>query len=223
MATGDQQDILSKLKGNLPTGWFGGTSLYVDAVLSAFAQVGAFIYTAIQEAVTQSRIKTATYMLDMVAGDFFGTKLIRRLNETDTSYRARIYTNLFRERATRYSVVRILTDLTGAIPSVFEPRRSMDTKGYNATTLAYNTIGAGGYGALGLPHQAFVTAYRPIGTGIPNVGGYGSSVGGYNTPSQLEYTNFDMVINAIKDSDIYGAVEAVKPIGTTVWVKILNS
>jgi hypothetical protein len=79
---------------------------------------------------------------------------------------------------------------------------------------------SGGYGSLMLPCQAFVTAYRPASSGIPNVAGYGISTGAYTTPSQSEYASLAMVQGAVQDADIYAALDSIKAAGTTLWTRI---
>jgi len=133
MATGDNDDIFSRLMGYLPR-WFGDSPPVVTALMRAAATGFAFIYLLIGYAILQTRIKSATGgWLDMIAADFFGTDLIRRTNETDPSFLNRIIVNMFRERGTRAAVVKVLKDLTGRAPSIVEPKRPADTGGYGGT------------------------------------------------------------------------------------------
>lgn len=219
MATGDIDDMGARLQALVPSNWFtAGLAPLRDAALRGAASVLAFIFALLLYVRAQTRIATATDgFLDMIAADFFGTRLPRAENQSDTSYRARIIANLFRERGTRASVVQVLTQLTGREPLIFEPRRPADTGAYGAAC-GYGL--AGGYGSMVLPRQAFVTAYRPLGTGVPNIAGYGISTTGYSTPSQGEYASLDMVRNAVTDADIYAAIDSVRPIGTTIWARI---
>lgn len=223
MATGDQSDILQRLKATLPR-WFGDSTPILDALLQGLAWAGSFVYSLISYARLQTRIKTATDgWLDMIAADFFGPSLARAANQSDASFRARIIINLFRERATRGGVIKVMQDLTGRTPLVFEPQRPADTGAYSAPNSGYGM--AGGYGSLLLPCQAFVTAFRPTGSGIPNVAGYGGSAGnpgpgGYGVASQLEYASMAMIQGAVTDADLYNAIDSVKPAGVTLWVRI---
>jgi len=73
-----------------------------------------------------------------------------------------------------------------------------------------------------MPFQCFVIAYRPTGTGIPNVAGYGISTGAYGTPSQADYASLSNIQGSVADADIYAAIEATRPVGTTVWAAIQN-
>lgn len=220
MATGDQSDILQRLKATLPR-WFGDSTPILDALLQGLAWSGSFVYSLWAYAKLQTRIKTATDgWLDIIAADFFGSSLQRQANQSDASFRARIIINLIRERATRAGIVKVLQDLTGRTPIIFEPQRPADTGAYSAPNSGYGA--AGGYGSLLLPCQAFVTAFRPTGTGIPLVAGYGISTGGYGVASRAELASMDMIQGAVTDADIYAAVDSVKVAGTTAWTRITS-
>lgn len=226
MATGDQQDVLARLKAVLPH-WFGDSNPILDGLLAALAWAAAFVYSLWAYARLQTRILTATDgWLDLIAADFFGSALQRQSGQSDSSFRARIIINLFRERATRASIARVLEDLTGRTPRIFEPMNPADTGAYGGPFIGYGS--AGGYGSLLLPFQCFVDAYRPTSTGIPNVGGYGlanygatnGGPGGYGVASQIEYASLDMIQGAVTDADLYAAVDSVKPAATIIWTRI---
>lgn len=220
MATGDQQDQFQRIKALIPK-WFSDDTPVLDALLRGFAYAKSFVYGLIVYAALQTRIKTATDgWLDMIAADFFGSSLLRKSGQSDASFRNRIIINLFRERATRNGLVKVLTDLTGRAPAVFEPQRPLDTGSYGGPLIGYGV--AGGYGSMLLPFQAFVTAYRPTSTGIPNVAGYGVSTGGYGQASRAEIASLNMTQGAVTDDDIYAAIDSVKPAGTTIWTRIAN-
>jgi hypothetical protein len=215
---GDQADFQARINSTLPR-WFGDTHPLLDAVISGLANGFAFVYSLYAYASLQTRIKTATDgWLDLIAGDFFGTSLLRATNQTDASFRARIIINIFRERATRNGVIKVLQDLTGRTPIVFEPLRPLDTGAYGTNSIGYGL--SGGYGSMLVPFQAFVTAYRPAGTGIPNVAGYGVSSGGYGVASQAELASLSMIQGAVTDADIYAALDSVKPSATIIWTRI---
>lgn len=220
MATGDQQDIYHRLRGYLPR-WFGdeAQSPVINALLQGLAYTGAYVYSLYAYAKLQTRILTATDgWLDMIAADFFGSALQRSANQSDASFRARIVLNLFRERATRNGMVKVLRDLTGRTPTIIEPERPADTGSYGGPLIGYGVAGA--YGSMLMPYQCFVIAYRPLGTGIPNVAGYGISTGGYGQPSQADYASMASIQSAVTDADIYAAIEATRPVATTVWTAI---
>lgn len=220
MAIGDQGDHFARIKSLIPR-WFCDDTPVLDAVLRGFAAANAFVYRLLMYATMQTRLRTATDgWLDMMAGDFFGTSLTRRAGQTDASFRNQIVVNLFRERATRAGIERVITELTGRTPIIFEPQRPLDTGCYGGPIGGYGV--AGGYGALGLPFQAFVTVFRPRSDGIPMVAGYGVATGGYNMPSQAEIASLKFVQGAVTDEDIYAALDSVKPVGTTLWTRITN-
>ena len=204
MATGDTSDIVGRLKSGLPARWFGDGSTIRDAILSGWATAHSFLYSLYLYAKLQTRILTATDgWLDMIAADFFGASLLRMANQTDASFRAAIIANLFREKGTRNAVVLVLQALTGRSPVVTEPLRPADT---------------GAYGSMLVPFQAFVTAYRPATSGVPYAPGYGNAPWGYGTAG--EYASLSMVQGAVQDADIAAAVEAVRPAGTTIWMRV---
>lgn len=222
MATGDQQDIYHRIRSQLPQ-WFGdeASSPVLNGLLQGLAYALAYFYSLLAYGRLQTRIKTASDgWLDMIAADFFGAALLRAANQSDTSFRNRILINLFRERATRAGLIKVLQDLTGRTPTIIEPLRPLDTGVYGGPYIGYGMAGA--YGSMLMPYQAFVIAYRPAGAGIPNVAGYGYSTGAYNMPSQEEYASLSMIQGAVSDADIYAAIDSVKPVATVVWTRISN-
>ena len=218
--TGDQNDFYTRINSLLPSGWFADSSPIKSGVLNGLAEAHAFIYSLYAYAKLQTRIKTATdAWLDLIAFDYFGLALQRTTNQSDTSFRNRIIINLFRERATRNGLIKVLVYLTGRTPTIFEPLRPMDTGAYGvAAETGYGVTG--GYGSMLLPFQAFVTAYRPTSAGVPVVMGYSGTVGGYGVASKIEYASMSFIIMSVTDSDIYSAIDSVKPAATTVWTAI---
>lgn len=222
MATGDSTDVFARLKAALPQRWFGSTSdsmPVVDSVLTGVTTALSFIYSLYAYAVLQCRIRTASDgYLDLIAADFFGASIQRKANQSDASFRATIIANMFRERATRNAIVKVLQDLTGRTPKIVEPKRPADTGSYGGPLIGYGVAGA--YGSMQMPYQAFVIAYRPLGSGIPSVAGYGISTGAYGTASQAEWASLSTIQNAVTDADIYAAIDSVRPAATIVWVDI---
>lgn len=219
MATGDQNDILGRLKALIPPSWFGDNSTIRDAVLSACAQALAWCYSLYLYAQLQTRIGTATDgWLDMIAYDFFGNNYGRTAGQSDDIFRNSIKINIFRERGTRHSIQKILEDLTGRTPIIFEPQRPMDTGSYGSPNIGYGA--AGGYGSLLIPYQAFVIAYRPTGGGLPYIAGYSSTPSGYSIASRGEYASQEMLAGSVTDAQIYAAIASVKMEGTIVWVSL---
>ncbi|TXD59925.1 hypothetical protein FUT88_12425 [Ralstonia sp. TCR112] len=220
MATGDQQDIFARIRGYLPR-WFGDAaqSPIINGLLQGLAYSGAYVYSLYAYAKQQTRILTASDgWLDMIAADFFGLSIKRRAGQSDASFRANIVANLFRERGTRNAIIRVLTDLTGRTPSIIEPSRPADCGAYDAPNSGYCMAGA--YGQVSLTYQAFVQAYRPLGSGIPNVAGYSIVTTGYSAQSQGEYVDASMSSNTVSDADIYAAIESVRPAASIIWTRI---
>ncbi|MBN7122908.1 hypothetical protein BSU01_14485 [Erwinia billingiae] len=219
MATGDQDDIFSRLKGLLPPTWFGESNPLLNGVLTACSNSLAWCYALYVYAKLQTRISTATDgWLDIVAYDFFGNNLRRSGGQADDLFRNQIKINLFRERGTRQAIIDMLEDLTGHTPLIFEPQRPQDTGAYGGPTIGYGV--AGGYGSLVLPYQAFVTAFRPVGSGVPYIAGYSSTPSGFSIPSRGQYSSQKMVTGTVTDAQVYEAVASVKMEGTIVWVRL---
>jgi hypothetical protein len=223
--TGDQQDILTRLRMVLPVRWFPDNAPVLDGMLNGLASAWTWIYQQLQYAKAQTRIATATDVwLDIIASDFFGDRLFRRVGQGDAAFRNRIQRELFRERGTRGAIVAVLQDLTGRAPRVFEPARSTDTGGYASLSGGGGGAGygsAGGWGSLALPFQCFITAYRPVGSGIATVAGWGDPTGGYGRGT-IEYASLEMVQGQVTDDDIYAAVADVLPVAAIGWTRITN-
>lgn len=219
MPTGDAQDFSSRIKAVLPGGWFRDDTPILNGVLAGVSWALAAGHTLAEYARSQCRIRTATDgFLDLIAFDYFGGGLPRKLQESDAAYRVRILAALFPEKGTRRGLIRTLEVLTGRTPRVFEPARPADTGGYGLGGCGYGA--GGGYGSIESHNQAFVIAYRPVGQGIPRIGGYGSGPGGYRVGGQASYIGLSQVEGAVTDADIFNAIDAVKPAGTTVWTRI---
>lgn len=218
-AIGSQPDILSRLQQLLPQGWFAvGASPIKDAILAGSANMYAYIFSMFAYLKLQTRIATATDgFLDLISADFFGINLPRASGQTDASYKARIQAALFTEKGTRAAVIRVLTQLTGRVPVVFEPGRPLDTGALNNGTFALGI--AGGLGSLSYPYQSFVTAFRPHGSGISGVAGLGA-------PGALNVGTLECVgaaqVGGINDGDIYAAIDGVKVCGTIPWSRVLS-
>jgi hypothetical protein len=222
MATGDQADFFARIKARMPSGWFGTDSPILDALLGGIASAFVSVYAAYQYLLAQTRLQTSTDgWLDISAADYFGENGLRRLqNETDANYRTRIKINIVRERGTRAAITKILTDLTGRAPTIVEPTRPQDTGAYRSGGIGYGVAGA--YGSLLLNYQAFVTAYRPAGSGLPYLQGYGTSPGGYARASRAAYANIGDMTTGVTDAAIYAAIASVIPAATIAWVAISN-
>lgn len=219
MATGDTSDIFARLSERVPKRWFGDVHPILDAVLMGIATALSAVYSAYAYMVLQTRLQTSTDgWLDLSAADYFGPNgLPREVNESDSTYLARIQINIIRERGTRNAVSTVLTQLTGVAPVIIEPQRPYDCGGYG---FACGYSAAGSYGSIVSNYQAFVTAYRPIGQGIPDVQGYGTSVGGYSQASQADYVDIGQMTGLVSDASIYAAIASVLPAGVICWARI---
>ena len=217
MTIGTRDDIATRLAQLVPNGWFkNGLSPLRDALLRGIASALSFSYSLLIYIQLQTRLATASDgWLDMIAGDFFGGNLSRTLGQSDDSLRAQIIINMFRERGTRRALSMLLSQLTGRAPIIFEPARPADTGGYGIA-LGYGL--AGGYGSLLLPGQTFVTVFQGSANGVPGVSGYGIVTGAYRTPSRSEYAPLAAAQGA-GASDLFAAVNAVRPVTYTIWVR----
>ncbi|MEJ0016742.1 MAG: hypothetical protein WDN25_09260 [Acetobacteraceae bacterium] len=223
--TGDQHDMLSRLRGVLPTRWFPDQAPVLDGVLGGFASNWTWAHQFMEYVRAQVRLATASDVwLDVIAQDFFGDRLSRQPEQADAPFRVRIQRELFRERGTRNAITSVLHDLTGRVPIVFEPARPTDTGGYSSALGGGGGIGygrAGGWGTLALPFQCFVNAYRPAGSGIASVCPWGGPAGGYGVGA-IEYASLDMIQGQVTDDDIYAAVADVLPVAAIAWTRITN-
>ena len=222
---GDQADISGRLTAVLPSRWFADQSPILAGILSGFAWAWAGSYSLLQYVKAQTRIASATDVwLDIIARDFFGSNLVRRADQGDDPFRERIQRELFRERGTRAALISVVQDLTGRPPVIFEPARTTDTGGYRLTSGGVTGLGyglAGGWGSLNLPFQCFVTAYRPLGTGIALVSGWGGSGGGFGIGA-IEYASLAMVQGQVTDDDINSAIAGVMPAASIAWTRITD-
>lgn len=215
MATGDQSDVLIRIKATMPP-WFGDSNPILDGILSGIAKGLSFIYALIVYVSLQTRIKTASDgFLDLVAADYFGTSLLRLPGQSDASFRARIIANLLRPRATRNGLDQVLYDLTGRHPLIIEPARFPDVEAYG-----HFYYGQAAYGNLHLPYQAFVTAYRPKIAGVGYLLGYNTAGWGYGTATASAYVDSGSALESVSDADLQAAVNSVKPVGSTIWMNV---
>jgi hypothetical protein len=217
---GDVADFVRRMLAVLPNGWFASATegpqqpIYLRAVLAGFGTAWAAIYTLIADVILLSRLTTVYGpFLDMASVDFFGDGLPRRVQETDAEFRLRLRQALLRPRATRSALSLALTELTGHVPTIFEPSRPGDTGGYDSGGLGYSV--AGGWGNLELRYQSFVIVNRPSAGGIANFAGYGT--GGYSY-----YGDLAMVNVPVTDAEIYAAVTGILPAGYLAWTRIMG-
>src|SRR5665213_4031709 len=96
-ATGSQADMVNRMQQLIPQGWFAvGEVPLRDSILTGMATGFAFIYSLLGYLRQQTRLATMTDgWLDMFAVDFFGNKIRRAFNQSDTSFKTTIQANLF--------------------------------------------------------------------------------------------------------------------------------
>ncbi len=221
--TGDQPDMVSRLRAVLPARWFPDQAPVLDTVLAGLASAWAWLYGMAQFARAQTRIATATGVwLDMISFDLFGDRLVRRVAEADSSFRQRLQREILRPRGTRGAMIKLLADLTGRSPRIFEPARPTDTGGYGGASGQAFGLGygqAGGWGSLQLPFQSFIVAYRAANSGISQVNGWGQPAGGYGIGS-VEYGSLDMIEGQVTDQEIYNSIAKCLPVASIAWASL---
>ncbi|AJG19083.1 hypothetical protein [Cupriavidus basilensis] len=227
MATGDSDDILSRLKAYVPRGWFGGWAQapIITAVLGGIASVLAVSYALIMFFWAQTRLQTSTGgWIDIWAADFLGGTLPRKPNELDSSYIARIQVAIFQKRATRPAMISVLTQLTGRAPIIFEPARPLDTGCFSAPT-SPGFFGVARFGSIACPFGALITAYRPLVAGGSAGAAYRNAAAwsAFSTPlSHGSFGSLSEQTSVATDADILAAINATKPIATNIGVLISN-
>lgn len=219
MATGDQPDVFGRLRNLLPP-WFGrlDESPDLNAQLQGPAAALSFIYDLYTFAKAQTRVATSTGgWLDLTAASFF--RSFRRLtNESDASYSRRIRLEPARPRNTREAIRRAVYDLTGDNPKIFEDWRPGDCGGLGVGGLGFGV--AGGYGTKAKSYQVLITTPTPKNFGIPNRGGWGSTVSGLGVAANFSLvTDDDLVGSGATASDVLTGLERVRTAGVGYLVR----
>ncbi len=213
---GDADDMAGRLRAILPNGWFGEAAAtpVLGALLLSLGTAFSSFWALLQSVVQQVRIGTAAgRFLDLISVDFFGSNLVRLLDEQDASFRVRIQDELLRPRGTREAVSLAMQQLTGKSPVIFEPARTSDTGGYSIGGVGYGE--SGGWGNLELPFQFFMTIFRPSGGGIAELAGYGT--GGVPV-----YGSLSMEAASLPDSAIIASVPPLLPAATIAWMRLAD-
>ncbi len=142
MATSDSDDIVSRVKRDIPGRWFASAAPIRDAILGGIADAGAWAYSLTGYARLQTRLATATGIwLDIFAYDFLRLHL-RRKGSNDDIFRTRIRSTILQERVTRAGMSSMLMALTGSTPTIFEPWNTGDTGGWDTGAFAWADEGA---------------------------------------------------------------------------------
>lgn len=181
--------------------------------------------------------------IDDIVYDYFGAGLSRYPGETDAQLKARFVVSIFSNGCTRAGMIELLTSRLGSVPTVYENVEATQTGGYMGADLdQIDTMGSGGLAAdpFVAPNgyyaydEAGCYAQPGAGFDFSKVGPIGYDVAGqwgYNLGAGAEnYTAFITVqqpaissANYMTDEQIYALIEAAKPLGTTMWVKIVPS
>lgn len=224
MATGDSNDILTRVKQELPRRWFSWAAPLRDAVLGGLSDGAANLYGFYVYAKRQTRIATAQgIFLDLISYDFLGRYLPRR-GMRDDAYRTLILATILKPRVTRDAMVQLITALTGTAPWIFEPWNTNDTGAYSGPgktigTMGYG-VGVGGYGNMNMPCQVLMKVHRSAPSGIPNIAGYGGSIGGYGVGKE-EYVGPSISLTGLTDAQIYQAINQTRPTDVAAWVQFV--
>jgi hypothetical protein len=219
-----QQDIFTRIKMMLPGQWFGEATPVLDSVVNALSAGWVGLFALIDYVRAQTRVNTAyDFWLDLIARDFFASRLIRRQRETDDSFRARIGLELIRDKCTRAAICQLLLDLTGRPPIIFEPCNPNDTGCYGALNGGASAVAgygiSGGWGNLNMPFQVLVRAFRPETAGIAMVEGWGGSIGGFGV-GPITYFNLNINSSEASDDEIRQSIVRAAPAATVIWLSI---
>ena len=156
---GGVPDMVRRMRLALPLRWFGDDAPVLDGLLAGWGTAWAGLHAMLALVRRQARLGTATgMMLDTVAGDLFGGRVMRR-GMADQEYRERIRAAMARGRMTRAALVAAVLNAGAEDVRVFEPSRPADTGVWGA--MGYGV--AGGWGSLAMPGQLLlrVTAANP--------------------------------------------------------------
>lgn len=226
MATGDANDIVARVKKTLPRRWFAWTAPLRDAVLGGLADGAAACYSFYQYAKLQTRISWATGpWLDLISYDFLGRTLPRG-GLQDEQYRALILATILQARVTRAAMTAILTKLNGSAPWIFEPWNTGDTGAWSGPGHVYGTmgygVGHGGWGNMNMPGQVLMQVKRSAPSGVPNVDGWGGTIGGWGAGS-IEYVGLATEQTGLTDAQIYQVINQTRPTSVAVWVAFVTT
>jgi hypothetical protein len=219
MAIGDNADMAARIRRCCRRGSENRTR-WSDALVAAAAVVLAFAYSLFAYAKAQTRIRTASGIwLDIVAQDFFGTRIVRAAGQNDDSFRSIILANLLRPQATRQAISDVIEALTG-----FAPRSSSRSAQWTAAPMASAMAAMGALGPMDrspFPPKHFWLRIAH-GSRASQRAGYGASSAGYGVGSQAEYASLDMLGARVTDGQIYDAIAQSKAVGVTIWTRIRN-
>jgi len=201
MATGDQDDFISRLLSLLPTGWFPSEASRLNAVLQGPAASLSAAFAMLSFVKAQTRVQTASgSFLDLISEGYFGGDLPRLQYESDAGYADRIEYNLTAPRGTHDGMVQMLQQLTGNTPIIFQPNLA-------ANCMCLATLGnphaAGGGGKLGdIAGGSYQAPYASFGNSFGSAGSV-RPLGTLTMPCQV----FIIVTPPLTGLAIYGAYQ----------------
>lgn len=218
MATGDQNDMVNRQKAVMPP-WFPFSIPFLGAALDACANTAVFAYSFLQQAASQTRIRTQSGgFLDLTAWDFFGGRFRRRNGELDAVFEPRVIAEILRPRQTRAALIRVVQDLTTRTPKIIELFNPADVGGYDVASMGGYDVGNVLYADLTSP-QYLMDAYRSPSQGVPLVGGYDTYNAAYDT-GVCEYVDMSQVTGQITDAEIYARIAETTAAGVQAWVAL---
>jgi len=213
MATGDVQNFIDRLKIVLPP-WFGESIPLLNAFLTGFATMDAFIYSIMTYIELQMRLQTATDdNLDIIACDYFGNLLFRAPTMTDAAFMNYIQATLLEEMATRKGMIHAITVLTEIPPIIWEPWDAGGNAAYNIPVWGYNT--GGSYGS-NIPYNFWINVFV-IGNIMNNYGVFDFPTWGYNQSGPIingAYGNSSLYNYTLTYDEILALINRIKVGGT---------
>ena len=239
MAIGDQNDMFTRIKRNL-VNWFGYTKTVpdpntptpvLDALLEGVAETDAFIYSLIQDAELQTRIKTATgFYLDLISQDFFGNNLPRKPSESDFSFRTRILANLLPRQCTRNNIAQIIFNLTNIEPIMIEGFTPLNVGAYDISLFYDVGFGYGDY-TSNLAYTGIIYAFLPQPKGFYGISGIGFYDGvtpvyqdtgffGYDFFWNNAYIDLSQEVVSVDTNDLVIAIKNAKVYGTQIYLYV---
>jgi hypothetical protein len=232
-----------RIAQNIPRGWLSQSALFNGIASLKFLTIGQqlqFVYQGMQYALKAQRLAGETSPeLDNASLDYFGSvvgplsvlALPRKAGQSDSSYLSQISSRLLARGVTRDNIIADVKAFSGAILTLFEPRRPADTGAYGTgqeavfQNLAYNV--AGGYGSLELPYQAFGQISAVPGLLVPNVMGYyppaptfpspPTALGGYGVGA-ISYINASGSSTTPTQAQIFEYISDLILAGTVLWI-----
>lgn len=226
MATGDQNDLISRLQKWMPQGWYPattGTRIY--AVMAGLASVLSSIFGMIAYARLQTRIATATDgFLDIISRDYLANNLPRIPGETDAAFSVRIRANIFLKANTRTNIQAYLQTITGYPVRMIEPWQPNDTFVWGRSFWGVDTTVNPGQWANGNQRYCGLIALTLPASGASGLSRSWWGQWFWNTVSSLAPAAGAWWL-AFSGSNaeqlIYAAIIRLKVFGTSIYVKFV--